>query len=202
MKFRLFPDPPEPSGPESWRRVAWPAIKQSVTWYFFVGLAVAMLAPRALVSQSSSIQLVIEFVSTVVPALSKFSAISDFPEVTGFYFAVMWLLSPIPTLLVAFRWPPPPRPKFKQTIGILARGPVAVGVILAVFFILPIPEGFAVSYRRGQGIAFLALMSQYRVGLGGLGSMVFAILVGSSGVWLKFVWANVFKLAAMLRTSK
>lgn len=119
MKFKLFPDDPKPVGPESWRKIAWPAIRRSVAWYFYVGLAVAVLMPAAWVSQSSTIQSVIESVASAVPAVSRFVAISDFPEVTGCYFAMMWLLLPIPTLLVALRWPPLPDATFKQTISLL-----------------------------------------------------------------------------------
>lgn len=190
---------PTSLGLESWRKIAGPAIKRSVAWYFYAGLIIAVFAPRALVSEFYFIQVVIDLVGSVVPALSKFIAISDFPEVTGFYFAVMWLLMPIPTILVAFRWPLPPHLSLKHAMTLLVLGPVGIAILLMVFFVLPIQEGFDLSYRRGQGIAFLAVMSQYRLALGDLGSMALAVLATFVGVWIKFVWASVLKLAMDLR---
>jgi hypothetical protein len=186
-------------GPESWRKVAWSGIRRSVTWYFYLGVAVAMLTPKALVSQSSAVQSVIEFVAGLVPALSKFVAISDFPEVTGFYFAVMWLLLPVPTLLVFLRWLPSPSMNFKKRVFAFFGFPVWITAILAVVFVLPVPDGFSLSYRSGRGIAYLSLFSQYRLGLGLFGSIVYAILAASIGIWTKFLWASACDLVAILR---
>jgi len=186
-------------GPESWRKVAWLAIRRSVTWYFYLGVAVAMLTPKALVSQSSAVQSVIEFVAGLVPALSKFVAISDFPEVTGFYFAVMWLLLPVPTLLVFLRWLPSPSMDFKKRVFALIGLPAAIAVILAVVLVLPVPDEYALSYRSGRGIAYLSLLSQFRLGLGLFGSIVYAILAAFIGGWMKFLWASACDLVAILR---
>lgn len=194
MKFKPFPDDPKPVGPESWRKVAWSALMRSVKWYFYLGVAVALFTPGALVRGTPVIGSLIELMSAFVPAIPKFMNLSTFPEVTGLYYSLMWLLLPVPVVLSMLRWSPLPRPTVKQTMIILFLVPLFNLAILLVFFVLPIRENFTLSFRSGQGIMYMTLMSEYRLALGVFASLVFAILAGFTGAWLKFIWVTMLRM--------
>ncbi len=88
------------SDSDIWRKKAWIAIKLSLSWYFLLGLAIAMLTPEQILRGSSLVHFVSNTIALIVPAMPKFIAISTFPEVTALYLAAMWIILPIPVFLV------------------------------------------------------------------------------------------------------
>lgn len=197
MRMEKCDDAPT-SDLERWRKTAWLQIKGAVSWYFFLGVAIAIITPNHL-ANNALVRSIIHYVELAIPALPKFVAISDFPGLTAFYFGVMWIVLPIPIAMIVAKWPSLPHPTARQSAIIVFLAPLVVMIILGVLYVLPLPDKFQASYRRGQGIAFLALISQFRLGLGLLMSISFTMLATATGTWIKFVSVQILSLVVANR---
>lgn len=163
------------------------AMRAAYGWYLVIGLMLALLAPRDILSRVPLLDALVGGVAEVIPAVDRFPRVSSFPEVTRLFFAAMWVLFPVATLWFAWRLPVRPQLTTKQRWLVYVVAPlIGLGMLLLTFWFDSDPEP-KVSYTSGRGQAFVALMSDWRLGLGIFGSLSLIATSFCFGGWLKYI---------------
>lgn len=148
--------------------------------YVVTGIFVALGLPEGVGSPSTSLGLFADQVAKVIPSIGRLSAVSEFPETTKVYCAVMWSLQPFVLAYTAIRWRITPP---IQSLGrVLAVGVLSLPVLMLFIYVsLTLPGELVTkidgTFSRGHGAALFTLISSSRLMLGMLGGIYFVVLI-------------------------
>lgn len=153
-----------------------------VLWiaYVITGIFVALGLPESVVSTSAPLGVFADQMAKLIPSIGRLSSVSEFPETTKAYCAVMWSLQPFVLAYTAIRWriTPPMQPLGK----VLAVGFVSLPVLVLFIYVSLMLPGELVTkidgtFSRGHGAALFTLISSSRLMLGALGGIYFVVLI-------------------------
>lgn len=162
--------------------------------YFFMGVIIALASPLQVLQSFSLLRSVIEFASSLVPAITRIASASDMPDVVQVYWTLMWIGLPIVTVRVASYWTYSPE---ILRAGLWRK----VKLFLMCLFLNTLFGWFVIffgtttleiiSELHGRGGVFMRVITHSRIGLailGGLSFCCFSSFFGVSvrllGIWL------------------
>ena len=156
--------------------------------FLSIGVVLAMATPPKILSLMPGIRPFTDFMGALIPSIERLAAWSKYPDVTRFFFSVMWATVPIQVLLLIRA-----RGLFRPRIDVFRakRFLTTAGVLSGVFVLTPVAIfliGGAPEENQGMLIHEVAnrLMQGSRVWLGLLGS---AIVIGVSlNIVIFVVW--------------
>jgi hypothetical protein len=150
-----------------------------------LGCLLAFLTPEDILTTNTTFKGFADWMSSIVPSINSISSISSFPEVTKFFFSMMWFCTPIVAGAYFYTkyWPlsrgwtvPKSRAvwSFKNTFFMV------FGIIMMWFIVYKLltHTGFKpadITYTGGRGKAFLTMLSQNRFALAMVGTLMTVI---------------------------
>ena len=140
--------------------------------YLVFGFFLALFTSENVLSEHPGFSKFADWMASIVPSINSISSISSFPEVTKFFFAMMWFLAPVVLTITFVRNQPSLE---KRNISLKELFYIVVGIPLCLFISYKIltETGFSphdLAYTGGRGRAFLTMFSQNRLMLGLIGS--------------------------------
>lgn len=162
-----------------------------------IGLLLATLAPRDVLSRFEYLKSYITIMTSIVPSIDDLAVHSVFPEVTSFFFGVMWLLVPIQAIVLYLIGG---GLKIENVLvglrRIVSSTPAAHAALLLLFlslvFVPLLIMGQGQEPSKGWLVHEVAMraMSGSRVALGFLGSLLLAVVAVAIALlmqWVRFV---------------
>jgi hypothetical protein len=150
-----------------------------------LGCLLALLTPEDILTTNTAFKEFADWMSSIVPSINSISSISSFPEVTKFFFSMMWFCMPLVAAAYFYTkyWP-----FFKGWAVPVSRVAWSFkNILLAIVFSLMCwvivyklltETGFKpadITYVGGRGKAFLTLLSQNRFALAMVGTLMTVI---------------------------
>lgn len=170
------PMPPLSSAKKNSERVSANYYKQAI-WYPLVGLVVILFVSESFISESEFLRQLIQEAGNWIPAINNLSAVSEFPLLTGLYLTVMWALLPFAVWwwiwkLMRSRKKAITPPPIRLLLSGLLLIPLALVLVMSVVYWFPYhPDERQLSLHAGRSGVFLAVITNFRLGLGfGLGA--------------------------------
>jgi len=165
------------------------ALKTALLAYFLVGTVVAVLIPESLL-QPAPIAQALRWFDPLVPGIPRLASISPLPDLMRLFLIVMWLLMPVAAYRVGMAWHWNPRTfvlrKSDQWFLVGVIWTIAAFAFAFLFFFVEVSPSSLDGGGRGK--AFVRLLTQYRFGIGIVGSLYFCIIATTIGLAIRLIY--------------
>lgn len=171
MTTRQLPTAGTPTETSGWQR----PIRAALV-YIALGVVLALTLPAEGGALHTWVSPWVEQTKHVIPGISRLASVSAFPAATELFLTVMWCLQPVLTIALIMTLPDPdPKPLGKWLLHTFVLLPALLMLVVYYPLVLYDMQPESLGYARGRGAAFATLLSQYRLGLGLIGSLVLAV---------------------------